>query len=43
MIFGALAALASGGLYPLMFLMYGRVAGTLVDYSKPKFSNLTSI
>lgn len=42
MIIGILAALGSAGIYPLMFLAYGKVASTLVDLDKNKILNDTS-
>ncbi len=47
-IVGTIAALLSAAVYPLMFLMYGKVAGTLVDYNKNKTAatinyNLTNL
>ena len=45
LILGVFAALASAGLYPMMFFFYGKIAGTLVDYEKYRKKlelNLTS-
>jgi hypothetical protein len=38
MIIGAISALISSGIYPLMFLMYGRVANVFVDLTKDKIN-----
>lgn len=35
-IIGTIAALGSASLFPLMFLMYGKVAGTFVDINRYK-------
>jgi hypothetical protein len=39
LIIGVVAALGSAGLYPLMFLMYGKAAGAFVDYNKIQMLN----
>ena len=36
---GVLSAFLAAGIYPLMFVMYGAVAGTLVDYQKYRIMN----
>jgi hypothetical protein len=41
MVVGTLAGLCAASIFPLMFFMYGQVAGTLVDFDKIKvFDNL---
>lgn len=44
MIIGFLAALGAAAVYPLMFLLYGQVANTLIEYGKDDldFNNLTT-
>jgi hypothetical protein len=40
---GVIASLAAAAIYPLMFLMYGEVANTLIDLEKfKKISNATN-
>ena len=36
---GVVGAFLAAAIYPLMFLMYGAVAGTLVDYQKYRIMN----
>lgn len=39
MIVGTVSALCAASIFPLMFFMYGQVAGTLVDFDKIKVFN----
>jgi hypothetical protein len=39
MIIGTISALSAASIFPLMFFMFGQVAGTLVDFDKIKVFN----
>lgn len=43
LIVGTISALIAGGIYQLMFLIYGNVAGVLVDYQTFRQGTTTTI
>nr|UOU03327.1 ATP-binding cassette subfamily B1-like 12 [Brachionus rubens] len=43
LIIGTIAAFASAGIYPMMFYMYGKVAGTFIDQQRENYLNKTNL
>jgi hypothetical protein len=41
--FGTVAALLAAAVFPLMFTLYGKAAGTLLDFQMNRYLNQTGI